>query len=147
MQILSKRESLWLTVSVSFSGAASAALQAVVLTPANRTIADLDWLSLLMCAGVAMFGGLVGTLYEVHKAAAEKREVNVKLQIQLDLLRAVVIALVVAAAYSHQSWPPDTLPASLAVAGMLGQSFLAPVLRAFNKLSEKVSSAIGGAQK
>lgn len=144
MQILTKRESFWLTFSIGFSGAASATLQAVVLVPSNRTIADLDWISLLMCAAVAMFGGLVGTLYEVHKAAAEKREVNVRLQIQLDLLRAVVIALVVAAVYSHQSWPPDTLPAALALAGMAGQSVLTPLLKLMGKLSEKASSTLGG---
>jgi hypothetical protein len=144
MQLLSKREFSWLAVLLAASGFASAALQTAVLEPSNRTISDLDWPAIVLCMGVAAFGGLVGTVYEVHQAAKEKREINVSLQIKLDLLRAVLIALVVWGIFVFMKWEPDLLPAALGVAGWTGQRFMDPMLKLGGKFSEIVSNIIAG---
>jgi hypothetical protein len=144
MQFPNQRDFAWLAASLAVSGVASAALQAAVLAPANRTISDLDWPAILLCMGVAMFGGLLGTLYEVHLATKEKREIDVPAQIKIDLMRAVVIALVVWGIFAFQKWEPELLPAVLGVAGMAGQKFIDPFLKLAGKFGEWVSNILAG---
>lgn len=133
--------------ALTSSSAAAAVLQVAVVSPGTRTIADLDWKAILLCIAVAMFGGLVRTLYEVDKASKDKRDIAVRSQLRLDLLRAVIIALVVWAAFAIMKWEPEALPAVLGLAGMAGQTVINPMLKNLAKAADMLGRPAGKAEE
>lgn len=144
MQTISKRDLAWIAVSLLASGAASAALVGAVSTAPQRTILDLDWYVILGCAGAAMFGGVVGTLWTVHQAGEAGRAINVPMQLMLDLCRAVLLALAIYGAFAHYRWEPEMLPATLAIAGMLGQKILDPLGKALTTFATALANRVTG---
>lgn len=144
---ISKRDLFWLILSLAVSGASSAALVSAVVEPSHRTILDLDWSAILGCAGAAMFGGVMGTLFVLHKAGEDGRQINIPLQLALDLGRAIILAFIVYGAFAIQKWEPDLLPAVLALAGMLGDRILNPIGRALIKMVTISSDRSSGPPK
>lgn len=129
VDVISWRDLVWLAASFSISGAASGTLVAAVAVE-SRTLLDLPWLVICGSVGLAMFGGLVGTLFVVHAAGERGVSVNVPLQILIDLGRAAVLGLVAYAVVIINQFEPEVLLGSLPLLGVAGQKVLDPLIKA-----------------
>lgn len=144
MMNLNRRDLTWIVLAFVLSGAASANLVTAVAEPAHRSILDLDWPAILGCAGAAMFGGVIGTLFTLHSAGENGKSINVPLQIGLDLGRAVILALVVYGVFAVYKWGPESLPGVLAIAGVFGERILAVVGKIVVKGIATIGEGISG---
>jgi hypothetical protein len=128
-RILSWRDLLWLTAAFSLSGGASGTLATAVVTD-SRTLLDLPWLVIAGSVGLAMFGGLVQTLFVMHAACDSGARVNVPLQVMTDLGRAAVLGILAYAAVVVNQWKPEVLLGMLPLLGVAGNKILDPVIKA-----------------
>ena len=126
--ILSWRDLLWLSCGFSLSGASSAALTTAIVHD-SRTLLDLPWLVIAGSVGLAMFGGLVGTLFVVHAAGVSGERVNIQTQVLTDLGRAAILGLATYAVVVTYGWPPEALLGLLPLLGVAGQKILDPLLK------------------
>lgn len=128
-RILSWRDLLWLAAAFSLSGGTSGALATAVATD-SRTLLDLPWLVIAGSVGLAMFGGLVQTLFVMHAAGESGARVNVPLQVMSDLGRAAVLGLVAYAVVVTNGWKPEVLLGVLPLLGVAGHKVLDPLIKA-----------------
>ena len=140
---LSWRDLLWLSGGFSLSGASSAAL-AVAVVSDSRTLLDLPWLVITGAVGLAMFGGLVGTLFVVHAASITGDRVNIQTQVLTDLGRAAILGLVTYAVVVVQGWQPEVLLGLLPLLGVAGQKILDPILRGLVSVATTFSDRLLG---
>ena len=143
---LSWRDLLWLTGGFSLSGASSAAL-AVAVVSDSRTLLDLPWLVITGAVGLAMFGGLVGTLFVVHAASLTGAKVNIQTQVLTDLGRAAILGMVTYAVVVVNGWPPEVLLGLLPLLGVAGQKVLDPLLKGMVSLTTAVADRLVGRAK
>ena len=122
-RILTWRDLVWLTVAFSLSGCASGALAAAVVTD-SRTLLDLPWLVIAGSVGLAMFGGLVGTLFVLHAAGESGAKVDVPIQVLSDLGCAAVLGFVAYAVVVSYAWKPEVLLGALPLLGVAGRKVL-----------------------
>ena len=140
------RDVIWLAVSIAVSSGASATLATAVVVQ-SRTLLDLPWLVIAGSVGLAMFGGLVGTLFTIHAAAEKKIEVNVPLQVMLDLGRAAVLGLAAYAVVVLQGWNAEVLLGVLPLLGVAGQKVLDPAVTALAAGAKAVLDRVAGKGK
>lgn len=140
------RDLLWLAVALIVSSGASATLATAVITQ-SRTLLDLPWLVIAGSVGLAMFGGLVGTLFVLHSAAEKKMAVNVPLQVMLDLGRAAVLGIAAYAVVVLQGWDAEVLLGILPLLGVAGQKVLDPAVAALAAGAKLVVDRVAGKGK
>ena len=137
------RDLIWLTKAFTLSGAASGALAAAVVVE-SRTLLDLPWIVICGSIGLAMFGGLVGTLFTVHSAGASGAKVNVPMQVAADLGCAAVLGFVAYAVVVAYGWEPEVLLGSLPLLGVAGQKVLVPLIKSLVTVAGAVGNRLSG---
>lgn len=140
------RDLLWLAVALALSSAASAAMVTAAVTE-PRTLLDLPWLAIVGSVGLAMFGGLVATLFVIHAAGEKGLTVNVPLQVMLDLGRAAVLGLAGHAIVTVSQWPTEAMLIVLPVSGVAGQRVLDPILKGMTAAVAAIADRLAGKAK